>query len=116
MLRWLTLNDIKDQCRIEREFNDEDNLLQEYGEEAEDTVLNLTNRSYEDLVEQFGKVPTPLRRAALMLVDLWYQHRSPIENVSISDVPYTFDLLIKRYMRLSVNENNNTKKYGCKNL
>jgi hypothetical protein len=118
-MKLLTLERIKQQLRIEPDFHDEDDLLEEYGESAEDVLLNYLNRSYEDVIEVYGRVPAPLRHASLMLVDTSYQYRSPVSAQNISIVPYTFDLLIKPYMRLaSPNENENVKdnRYGCKNL
>ena len=117
-MKWLTLEQIKAQCRIEQDFTDEDTLLEEYGEEAEDTVLNTLGRSYEDVMENYGKVPAPLRRASLMLVDAWYGTRTPTASQNMSVVPYTFDLLIKPYMRLASPYTNgqNNSQYGCKNL
>ena len=118
-MKWLTLERIKQQLRIEPDFHDEDDLLEEYGESAEDVLLNYLNRSYEDVIEVYGRVPAPLRHASLMLVDTSYQYRSPVSAQNMSIVPYTFDLLIKPYMRLaSPNENENVKdnRHGCKNL
>jgi hypothetical protein len=59
-------------------------------------------------------VPTPIAHAALMLTDHWYQHRSPVTPGSVAQVPYTYDLLLKPYMRLSGEEyeNNNNQGYG----
>ena len=117
-MKWLTLERIKQQLRIEPDFNEEDDLLEEYGESAEEVLLNYLNRSYEDVIEVYGHVPAPLRHASLMLVDTSYQYRSPVSAQNMSLVPYTFDLLIKPYMRLaspSINGQNNNQ-YGCKNL
>ena len=100
-MKWLTIEDIKKQLRIEPGFTDEDTLLNSYGEAAEDTLLNYLNRPYLDIIERYGKVPLPLVQASLMLVDVSYQHRSPINVTNISLVPYTFDLLVKPYMRLT---------------
>ena len=100
-MKWLTLEKIKDQCRIEQDFTLEDKRLTSYGTSAESTVLNHLNRTYYDLIEQYGEVPEDIINASLMLVDVWYQHKSPIESVSMSMVPYTFDLLIKPYMKLA---------------
>ena len=36
-----------------------------------------------------------------MLVDVSYQYRSPISPTNVSVVPYTFDILVKPYMRLA---------------
>ena len=100
-MKWLTLEEIKQQCRIEADFTMEDALLTGYGNSAESTILNHLNRTYYDLTEQYGEVPQDIINASLMLVDVWYQHRSPIEALSLSIVPYTFDLLIKPYMKLA---------------
>ena len=100
-MKWLTLEQIKAQLRIEPDFTAEDTLLNSYGEAAEETLLNYLNRPYQDIIESYGKVPLPLVQASLMLVDVSYQHRSPINVTNISLVPYTFDLLVKPYMRLT---------------
>ena len=47
-MKYLTLEMIKGHSRIQ--FDCEDDMLQLYAESAEDTVLNMLNRSYEDLV------------------------------------------------------------------
>ena len=106
-MKWLTLEQIKAQCRIEQDFTLEDALLTSYGTSAESTVLNHLNRTYYDLTEQYGNVSaqapawSDIINASLMLVDVWYKHRSPIEQVSMYAVPYTFELLIKPYMKLA---------------
>ena len=116
-MKWLTLERIKQQCRIEPDFTEEDTLLEMYGESAEEVLLNHLNRSYEDIMQIYGRVPAPLVHASLMLVDVSYQHRSPVSPQNMSIVPYTFDILVKPYMRLTNNENeNDNNSYGCKNL
>ena len=117
-MKWLTLTRIKQQLRIEEDFTDEDDLLEMYGESAEEVLLNYLNRSYEDVMEVYGRVPAPLVHASLMLVDTSYQYRSPVSAQSMSQVPYTFDILVKPYMRLASAEyeQNNVNRYGCKNL
>ena len=102
-MKWLTLERIKQQLRIEPDFHEEDDLLEEYGESAEEVLLNYLNRSYEDVIEVYGRVPAPLRHASLMLVDTSYQYRCPVSQTSLSLVPYTFDFLLKPYMKLSSN-------------
>ena len=106
---------MKAQCRIEQDFHDEDDVLELYGDVAEETVLNALNRNYENVMEMWGKVPAPVVQASLMLVDLSYQHRATVSPQNMYIVPYTFDLMIKPYMRLTDNESN-TNQYGCKNL
>jgi uncharacterized phage protein (predicted DNA packaging) len=115
-MKWLTLEYIKKHSRID--FDCEDDLLNIYGESAEDTVLNVIARSYTEVIELYGEVPKPLFVAALMLVEVSYTQRAPITQQNMYTVPYAFDMMVKPYMRLASNENdnNNTKKYGCKNL
>lgn len=116
-MKWLTLSKIKQQCRIDPDFTEEDTLLEMYGESAEEVLLNHLNRSYENLMEVYGHIPAPLIHASLMLVDVSYQHRSPVSPQNMSIVPYTFDILVKPYMRLANNYNeNNNNRYGCPRL
>ena len=117
-MKWLTIERIKQQCRIEPDFTEEDALLEMYGESAEEVLLNHLNRSYENLMEVYGHIPAPLIHASLMLVDVSYQHRSPVSPQNMSIVPYTFDILVKPYMRLAnnVNENENDNRYVCTRL
>lgn len=117
-MKWLTLEQIKHQLRIEADFTEEDDLLEIYGESAEEVLLNYLNRTYEDVMDIYGRIPAPLRHATLLLVDTSYQYRSPVSSQSMSQVPYTFDLLVKPYMRLTSSTTNesNTNQYGCKNL
>ena len=100
-MKWLNLTRIKQQLRIEDDFHDEDELLEMYGESAEEVLLNYLNRTFDDVVEIYGRMPAPLVHASLMLVDTSYQYRSPVSVQSMSLVPYTFDILVKPYMRLA---------------
>ena len=113
-MKFLTIEYIKAHSRID--YNAEDELLTLYGSAAEETVLNWLNRSYENVLETYGEVPAAVKQAALMLVDTSYQYRSPITPGNVSVVPYTFDILVKPYMRLSDDDNENENRYGCKNL
>ena len=116
-MKWLTLPKIKAQLRIEPDFHDEDEWLEDAGETAEDAILEVLNRSYEDLYEVYGRIPAPVRQASLMLVASLYKDR---EKDLVQEVHNntTFALLMKPYMRLAsnVNDNKNNNRYGCKNL
>lgn len=115
-MKWLTLDWIKSHSRID--FDCDDNTLTEYGEDAEETVLNLIGRSYEELIETYGRVPHPIFVCSLMLVEVDYNHRSPDSMNNLYTVPYSFDMKIKPYMRLTSPSTNgqNQNQYGCKNL
>ena len=98
-MKWLTIDYIKQHSRID--FSDEDSVLDLYGSAAEETVLNYLNRTYQELLEQYGEVPAPIRQATLLLVDHSYTQRSPASAQNMSIVPYSFDILVKPYMRLT---------------
>lgn len=99
-MKWLTLKEIKQQCRIEPDYTDEDDVLTGYGDSAEETVLNLCQRTYDDFIENYGKIPQPIVEASLMLVTLSYEHRTPVTQYQMYAVGYAFDTKVKPYMRL----------------
>ena len=99
-MKWLTLDEIKDQLRIERDFDLENDKLTLYGDSAEEMVLELCQRSYDDFVEKYGKIPTPVREASLLLVVASYEVGSPVSMQHMSPVGYAFDFKIKPYMKL----------------
>ena len=113
-MKWLTLDWIKKHSRID--FDCEDDLLELYGEAAEEAVLNTINRSYTEVVEHYGEVPKGLYVAALMQVEASYDHRSAVSQQQLYDVP-GFSINVKPYIRLAGSyENSNNTGYGCKNL
>lgn len=97
-MKWLTVDYIRAHSRID--FNCEDELLSVYGEAAEDTVLDVCNTAYDDLIAEYGSIPARLVQASLMLVDHWYQNRSVASSQNLYSVPYTFELLVKPFMKL----------------
>jgi uncharacterized phage protein (predicted DNA packaging) len=113
-MKFLTLDNIKSQLRLdEQQAFDEHDLLELYGDAAEEMVLNTLNRTITDIFEQYGTVPKALVQAGLMLVAQSYQHREPASPQNLSAVPYTFDLLLKPYMRLTTSSTiNNNNEYG----
>ena len=100
-LKWLTLADIKAQCRIKPDNTLEDTLLTLYGAAAEQALLNACDRTYENLTEQYGGVPSDLYVAGLMLANHLYEHRGPTSNVSLSVIPYALDMFWKPYAILA---------------
>ena len=116
-MKWLTLEKIKAQLRIDPDFHDEDEWLEDAGEAAEDAILEVLNRSYENLYEVYGRIPAPVRRTSLMLVASLYKDREK-DLIQEAHTNPTFAFLLKPYMRLATgNENEyNNNRYGCKNL
>lgn len=116
-MKWLTINWIKKHSRID--FDCEDDLLDLYGEAAEDAVLNICNRSYTDVIETYGSVPKGLYVAALMQVEASYDHRSAVSLQNLYNVP-GFSIHVKPYIKLTSESYENSIKQGygnkCKNL
>ena len=112
-MKWLTLDKIKAQLRIDPSFTLEDEILTMYGESAEDSVLDIIRRSYTEVMEKYGTVPTPLVHASLMLVDISYKERGPVSSQNLYQVPYAVDFKLKPYMKLSDDdEQTNNTQYG----
>lgn len=111
-MKWLTLPLIKEHCRIDGD--DQNAVLELYGNGAEEAVLNLINRSYTEVIEVYGEVPYGLTIGALMQVEASYNHRSPVSVQNLYDVP-GFSFHVKPYIKLTSNNENN-ERYGCKNL
>ena len=98
-MKFLTLDYIRQHSRIDGSCEAE--ILNLYGEAAEDTVLNYIGMTFDELKAAHNNtVPKAVVQAALMLVDTSYQYRSPITPGNVSLVPYTFDLLLKPYVKL----------------
>ena len=100
-MKFLTLEQIKAQCRIEEDFTMEDSKLTLYGESAEQVIFNMCQRPYEDFIETYGAIPQDVVHAALLLVTASYEHNAAVSMQNLSMVPYGFDMLIKPYMRLT---------------
>ena len=98
-LKFLTLDYIKQHSRICGDCEDEILLL--YAKGAENNLLRILGRTYDELVIMGeGTFPEELMVAGLMLVDVLYQHRSPQEAVKLSDVAYSFEFYTKPFMKL----------------
>lgn len=105
-MKFLTIDKIKQQLRLDCTCEAE--LLEAYGNSAEETLAGYLGYNNENnipdvnkMLEAYkGTMPTPLVHAALMLVDTWYKFRNPVADRNMSIVPYTFDLLVKPYVKL----------------
>ena len=97
-MKYLTLEYIKAHSRID--YDCENDLIEKYGSAAEKAILNLIGQTYDELIDTYGEVPDDIMVATFELADNLIRHRSPGEQVSISIVPYNFDLMKKNYIRL----------------
>lgn len=97
-MKWLTLEYIKAHARITHDIENE--LLTSYGEVAEEAILNLLNRTYEDLLATYGEVPKAIVQASVLLAAQWYNDREAVASAPMSAIPYNFDFILKPYIVL----------------
>jgi len=100
-LKWLSIDAIHAHCRID--FNCEDAELEQYGMAAEQAILDLTRRTYENFIDTYGRIPDPIFNASLLLVQSLYKNRDAEEQRDSKEIAYGFQFLVKNYMALTLN-------------
>ena len=98
-LRWLSVQAIHDHCHID--FNCEDAELEQMGIAAEQAILDLTRRTYENFIDTYGRVPDPIFNASLLLVQSLYKNRDAEEQRDSKEIAFGFSFMVKNYMVLT---------------
>ncbi len=106
MMKWTTIEYIKEHLRLD--YDCESASLELYGDSAEESILKLCNRTYEDFIADYGCIPTPIRHATLILIAHSYDNRSPRTAQQQYTVSHSFELLVKPYIRLAQAETSST--------
>ena len=101
-LQVVTMAELKQQMRVD--FEDEDTVIGLYGKAAEDSIINMTRRSLEELIAVDGTVPARLKLAILILAAHFYRNREPVAGVAQNPVPYSIAVLVKPFVKLSERE------------
>ena len=116
-MRFITLEQIKQQIRVEEDFTLEDDILELYGSSAEDSIIAVTRRSYENFYETYGEIPSPVKLCALLMAASAYKDREAWTSQKLEATP-AFSFMLKPYCRLanSTTGTSNNTQYGCKNL
>lgn len=99
-LKWLNLDAIHQHCRID--FVCEDAELEQYGIAAEQAILDLTRRTYENFIDTYGRIPDPIFNASLLLVQSLYKNRDAEEQRDSKEIAFGFQFLVKNYMCLTL--------------
>ena len=100
-LTFLTLEEIKAQCRIAPEDTEEDGLLQMYGVSAEQTICKLINRCVLECIDEYGvdlDEAQPLKSAMLILVAQMYKYREASTPDTVNAVPYGVQTMIAPFV------------------
>lgn len=99
-MKWLTLQEIKEHLGLEQDYTEEDNLLERYARSSENRILNILNRTKDELEECYGEVPDDVVHASLLLVEQSYRHRSPGDVQKEYEITYGFEAMVKPYIKL----------------
>lgn len=95
-MQYLTLEEIKAQCTIDPQFDEDNEFLTMLGDSAEDMTEQLLDCSLDELVAEKGELPSTIRHALRMLVDYFYSvNRGSSENTP--DIPNAVILMLKLY-------------------
>jgi uncharacterized phage protein (predicted DNA packaging) len=103
----LTLPEIKAQCRLDSDFDHDNDILTMIGSAAEKRVISYTNRTlYATDVpdnDPDGLVlGDDIKLAMLHLVSHWYENRSSVSDFEQSEVPMSFTFLVGPYRFISL--------------
>ena len=98
-LKWLSLDAIHAHCRID--FNCEDAELEQMGIAAEQAILDLTRRTFDNFIDTYGRIPDPIYNATLLLVQSLYKNRDAEEQRDSKEIAFGFSFMVKNYMVLT---------------
>ena len=98
-LKWLNLDAIHAHCRID--FNCKDAELEQFGIVAEQAILDLTRRTYENFIDTYGRIPDPIFNVSLLLVQSLYKNRDAEEQRDSKEIAFGFSFMVKNYMVLT---------------
>ena len=101
-MNFLTIEQIKIQCRLELDDTSQDSQLAMLGDVAEQAVADHLNRTlYPDAVpedEANGLVVNPpVRMAMLLMVGQLYENREATSDLSLKEVPLAYQYLLAPY-------------------
>ena len=99
-LKWLTLDAIHQHCRID--FNCEDAELLQMGMAAEQSILDLTRRTFANIIDTYGRIPDPLFNASLLMVQSLYKNRDAEEQRDSKQIAFGLEYMVKNYMCLTL--------------
>ena len=101
-LKWLSIDAIHAHCRID--FACEDAELEQMGIAAEQAILDLTRRTFDNFIDTYGRIPDPIYNATLLLVQSLYknrENRDAEEQRDSKEIAFGFSFMVKNYMVLT---------------
>lgn len=98
-LKWLSIDAIHAHCHID--FACEDAELEQMGIAAEQAILDLTRRTFDNFIDTYGRIPDPIYNATLLLVQSLYKNRDAEEQRDSKEIAFGFSFMVKNYMVLT---------------
>lgn len=101
-LKYLTLDQLKTQCSVDKDDDFYDDALMEAGATAEAVILNEIHMTSEDAFNKWGnELPQPLIHAMLMMTANFFKYREPGTPEAVKEVPWGLKTLILPYVKLT---------------
>lgn len=99
-MRYVTLEEIRNQIRMDDFFTADDALLESLAESAESFLESHLNCPLDDIeAENSGEFPKALKQAILLFVSYLYDNDGSGEN---RDIPQAFWALCKPYQNYTI--------------
>ena len=98
----LTLEEIKQQCRVELDFTEDDALLTAIGDAAQTRTETRINRKlYAGVIPGMDPdglvMPADIKQALLLLIGYWYENRVAVNDFEQSEAPLAYNWLVDPY-------------------
>jgi len=96
-MNYLSLEDIKRQCRIDASWTEDDDLLEGLGDAAESFTEAHLNNSLEEITAQnSGELPSSIYRAMLLLVSYYYDNDGSGDQ---RPLPQAYFIMVKPWQK-----------------
>ena len=96
--QYITTAELEKQCNIDNSTADEIKYLEDLLDASVTTIENKIQQKLVDISPE-GKLPVPLKQAALLIAANLYANREPVAYGMPQRIPYTLDYLIQPYIK-----------------
>lgn len=96
---YVSVDDLKVQVNLVREYRDEDEYLLELLEVAEVSVEKHIQQPLAEFVDEAGKLNPMLRHAIRIIAAHFYANREPVAYGQPHIIPYTLEYLLQPFKK-----------------
>ena len=96
--QYITVEELQSQCFIDSPTDKEIKYLEDLLDASVTTIENKIQQKLVDISPE-GKLPKPLKQAALLIAANLYANREPVAYGVPQRIPYTLDYLIQPYIK-----------------